>query len=288
MEMEALRVGDILLFEAGDNLLSKAIALLTGSSVSHAALLYASDEIVGMGLHGVSAFRFSADPPGAPNEDVYLIHVRRMSGDLNPAPVIGAAQVYLDQKLVYDMPLLVLLGGLLVYRKLRFTSATWPFVKPILRGAVAALDNLLNERQGRPAQICSQFVQQCYLDAGYTIRFQNGILQGEQGLRIADFLEDAPIEALQFADGSQEDVMLDDALWTRFNQALSLQTEDDICLFEPPQDALPAAKAFADRAERLSLETATPLEAMFVTPADLLCHASNLMEVGSVRIRRYE
>ncbi len=286
MEMEALRVGDILLFEAGDHLLSKAIALLTESSVSHAALLYTQDEIVGMGLHGVSAFRFSVDPSGAPNEDADLIHVRRMNGEPDPAPIIGAAQVYLDQKLVYDMPLLVLLGGLLVYRKLRFTSATWPFVKPILRGAVAALDNWLNERQGRPAQVCSQFVQQCYLDAGYPIRFQNGILQGEQGLCIVDLLQDEPTEASQLTDGSQEDVMLDDAFWTRFNQALSLQTEDDICLFEPPQDALHAAKAFADRAERLSLETATPLKAMFVTPADLLSHASNLYDIGSAWIRR--
>lgn len=44
--MGNLQSGDILVFEAGDNWLSKCIAKLTDSNVSHAAMCYQDGTIV--------------------------------------------------------------------------------------------------------------------------------------------------------------------------------------------------------------------------------------------------
>lgn len=50
---ENLRLGDVLVFKAEDKWVSKAIAALTDSDVSHAAMYFGEAEIVEMGLSGI-------------------------------------------------------------------------------------------------------------------------------------------------------------------------------------------------------------------------------------------
>ena len=51
--MITMKPGDVIIFEAGDSWLSKCIAKLTNSTVSHAAIRYSGDKMIEMGRNGI-------------------------------------------------------------------------------------------------------------------------------------------------------------------------------------------------------------------------------------------
>lgn len=57
-------------------------------------------------------------------------------------PLIQAAQANVEKKMVYDLPALVLLGGLLVYRHTRPSTQLYRVVDAMLNAAVVLLDRL--------------------------------------------------------------------------------------------------------------------------------------------------
>ena len=114
--MITMKPGDVIIFEAGDSWLSKCIAKLTNSTVSHAAIRYSGDNMIEMGGNGIQLSRCRETAHGG--EKAYLL---RLSPEKDPAPLIAAAKRYLDEDVQYDYPDLIFFAGLLIYRTVRPT-----------------------------------------------------------------------------------------------------------------------------------------------------------------------
>ncbi|MFG1690719.1 hypothetical protein ACGF5M_00955 [Gemmatimonadota bacterium] len=177
MEIRDINPADILLFsgEKG-SWISEAIMLLTNSPVSHAAMSYTSSDVL-----------VEETPPQVRTSDTAsraegrTLYVMRMDPPLDSmTPVLEAADVYLEQPAPYAMSNLYLVGMLLLYK--RFTPGT-PMQKVMLKifkKLAAGIMKFINEHEspGKLPMVCSQFVYQCYQDAGkrYKLNIKGGIL----------------------------------------------------------------------------------------------------------------
>lgn len=291
-KMDEIKKGDVLVFEAENDWISKSIALLTNSDVSHAALACDETSIAEMGLSGIQLNRFHTDNKGR------KVYVLRMEPEKDMAPVVRAAQGYVDAKVQYDKPSLYFLAGLLIYRAVRRPTARWRKITDmIINAAVLILDKKLNRMlHGKDVRemVCSQLVYQCYYDCGkdYQIKIRDGILQDahENGaVRLADLAqnvqEDFMMDAEPMPDIDQE--MLAQELYAAIEDA---ENNPDARILEQSELMGTASKArkFLDTLERI-LEVAAvdmPLASLFVTPNDLLVHAENLSQQFTVGIER--
>ncbi len=286
--MEAMKSGDVIIFEAGDNWLSKAIAKLTGSNVSHAAMRYKGDSIVEMGAGGISVSKCNIADKG---DKAYLL---RLFPEKNPTPLIEAAEKYVDAGTVYDYPDLVFFAGLLVYRAIRPTMRWQKVTDVVLNAACAVLDKMLNRiiQHGgdTPALVCSQFVYQCYLDCGaeYKIKLKDALLQGATHGKVvlAKLLEDRKDVEPALCDKLVKEVDLE-AL--AYELCVAMEEDDTVLLGENELcGTLGYAKKFLDLAEYImkELDMDIPVPALFVAPSDLLEHAVNLQKYAEVFLVR--
>lgn len=177
MDIRDLQAGDILLFSGEkDSFISQAIMFLTDAPVSHAAMTYAPSSII-----------VEETPPAiqtskaAERFDGRTISVMR----LNPAqpkytPVLNAATSYLNNKEPYATANLYLVGMLLIYRRFTPRDFLQQVIIKILKKLTASIIDYHNARKypGKLPMVCSQFVYQCYEDAGpdYQLQIKNGVL----------------------------------------------------------------------------------------------------------------
>lgn len=286
-----LKPADIIIFEAGDDWLGKSIAWLTKSTVSHAALYRPEGELVEMGISGISASKFHTADSGA------KAYILRLDPERDPAPVLAAADKYLQAKIRYDFPALVILGGLLIYRTIRPTSRLQKVTDLILRAACRALDKILQAATKSPgAMVCSQLVYQCYLDGGedYRIQLHDGdLVNASLGtICLNTLLEERkegaftvaePVEVLHETAVSNSDP---NALAQELYEALTEEVDELNTAVH--NELLNSAEQFLKLIEAI-LEKAgdvIPAQALFVTPGDLLNHATNLTQVDMVNIVR--
>lgn len=300
--MANLQSGDILIFEAGDNWLSKCIAKLTDSNVSHAAMCYQEGTMVEMGSRGMVC---STCKEAADGDSAYLLR-------LNPAqevePLLAAAKEYLDEKVYYDYPDLVFFAGLIIYRAVRSTKRWQKITDYILELACMELDKMLNKlihKDGKKAMVCSQLVYQIYLDCGekYKIQIHNGLLQ--QGDMLPDpalvCLADLAVgreavtaekENAATADGLPAEECKEPDMEAVFQELYGAMEESgqedcELCASADLNGLVDKAKKFLDKMEEI-LERAgveLPVYALFVAPSDLL-KADNLDNMGTVQITR--
>lgn len=289
--METRKTGDILIFKAGDDWVGKSIAWLTHSEVSHAAMLISPDTMVEMGSRGITVNGLREGPEG---ESAYLL---RLDPEKDPAPLVQAAQGYIDQELHFDYPDLVILAGQLIYRTVRPTARWRKITDLILELACAELDKLLNRmlHKGKkvPAMICSQLVYQCYYDCGadYQIVLKNALFQdtGSAGMIcLADLASEMDMAA---APDIQVPVDMEpEVLAKELYESLLEADEANEMLWETADlsGTLAQVSKFLDLVERI-LETSgvdLPIPALFVTPCDLLENAVNLKRHGTGKIVR--
>ncbi len=299
--MSNLQSGDILVFEAGDNWLSKCIAKLTNSNVSHAAMCYQDETMVEMGSKGMVCSTCKETDHG---DSAYLL---RLSPKQDTAPLLAAAKEYLDEKVYYDYPDLVFFAGLIIYRAVRSTKRWQKIMDYILELACAELDNMLNKlihKDGKKAMVCSQLVYQIYLDCGdnYKIQIHDGLLQMGDMLTsepelicLADLAADytaVPTENIaatdSFAPAKLEEQDMD-AVFRELYEAMdeSGQEQCELCTSIDLGGLVDKTKMFLDKMEDI-LERAgvnLPVRALFVAPSDLL-KADNLDNLGTVQIAR--
>lgn len=299
--MDNLQSGDILVFVAGDNWLSKCIAKLTDSNVSHAAMCYQDGTMVEMGSGGIacSAYKEAAD-----GDSAYLL---RLKPEQDAAPLLAAAKEYLDEKVYYDYPDLVFFAGLIIYRAVRSTKRWQKIMDYILELACAELDKMLNRlihKDGKKAMVCSQLVYQIYLDCGdnYKIQIHDGLLQtgdmmsAEPGVvclaDLAAECDSIPVENI-IADGSFASAAPDapdvDAVFKELYEAMDEDEYEkcELCTSNDLNGLIDKTKKFLDKVEEC-LERAgveLPVRALFVAPSDLL-KADNLENMGTVQITR--
>lgn len=299
--MEKLKCGDILIFKAGDNWLSKTIAWLTDSDVSHAAMILDDNRMAEMTASGIHSGKVEALEGG---DDAILLRLRP---ERDSQPLAEAAQRYIDCKTRYDFPALVYLAGLIIYHRIRPTEKYVAITDLILRGACVALDRLIQSvilKNPDKAMVCSQLVYQVYEDCGkeYHIGIEGGLLQAGRDsdrsdgcICLADLIFDAPdlTSGISTPDYGTPDISLIpdvDELAKELYLALTEQEPEGGMDFAAADlGSLPSwAKHMLDKLEEFLEKTQSnlPIDALFISPADLAYKSTNLDTVGRLDISR--
>ncbi|GAB6041396.1 hypothetical protein [Endothiovibrio diazotrophicus] len=179
IEISDLRPADILLFSGVEgDWISEAIMYLTESKVSHAGMSYRQyREIIDQVPPTV---RVAEAAPAFRGRTIY---VNRYDGpERELAPVLDAARGYLNDETPYAWGNLVLLGLLLIYKKFTPGGALRRVMIEIFKKLAAEIITYINQglHPGKLPMVCSQFVYQCYQDAGagYRLKIDNGNLVG--------------------------------------------------------------------------------------------------------------
>lgn len=300
--MEQRRAGDILIFQAEDDWIGKSIALLTKSDVSHSSILLTPDSMAEMGGNGISVNRIEDAPQG---RESYLL---RLDPEKDPAPLVAAAQAYVEAGTRYDFPDLVILAGLLIYRAVRPTPRWQKITDLILNQACVMLDKLLDKLlhkgEKSPAMVCSQLVYQCYYDCGadYRIVLKDALLQdavAPDTVCLASLIDELPGDAgrmtAENTSGEGEDSLTrededPEKLAKELYEAL-LETENNSLLLTTElSGTVSRVTEFLDLVEKILEKSGVnlPVPAMFVAPSDLLEHAVNLKQCGTVTVKRME
>ena len=303
--------GDILLFKVdvsnpNTEWISKAIAFLTNSDVSHAALYLGENLLSDEGLSGLACHKItddSADDPAA-----RPTYVRRLETPIDKGPVLNSAKQYIKNNEPYDTPALVLLGLILLYRKFPIHLLPVDFVTKVLAIAAAKIDEYIASRlhPGKKPMVCSQYVFQCYEDGGADYQLQlalrNALPENSYTLidHVHKIVSSAPDQwdsqlqaAITPTDAYDEKYMselVEKMKTIDFSQAMPASAVLDkeiiqsvlhfsskvYTLFHQDETALTTV-------EKLSINT--DKKALFVTPADLkLC--TNLNDIGDAILYR--
>jgi len=285
--------GDVLVFKKVDNYpLGDLIAFMTDSDVFHAALVYGSMTTAELGFEGIFTTEISTDG----SRPAY--HMRHKTQE-DMTKVIDAAKVYLDKHIPYDHQSLVFIAGLIIYHKYFKTPKYKAIVDTILGIACWSLDKYLNDiihGKNSDAMMCSQFVYQCFYDAGgnYRLNITNGVVFGKRQTgetRLVDLLNEAkssePLPEYHIPDteiGEIDEESLAQSLLDALKESASSDSEtstDGNGAEQSMKQILSKADKFLNLLEKIleTIGSKMPLPSLFVTPADLLCHTENLKEV---------
>lgn len=203
-----MEAGDVLLFSVlkGD-FISSMIGILTNSDVSHAALFADEDK--------KTILEATGDSPVLENEAALRfegrdIYVCRRRVPLDAAPVISAGRHHVDARTMYGG--IYTLGALLVlskYARIRWDAETSKAAIALLAATYSVLRSWLE--RGDAKVFCSQFVAQCFEEAGerYRLHFEPGTvipLTGGPAVSLLDSLR-----ASADAPELQEQALLEDA-----------------------------------------------------------------------------
>ncbi len=278
---------DIMLFEGDDGWVDKCITWLTNSTVSHAALYEGEGKLIEMCASGIAESKFIISKDGS------KVYIMRLSPEKAPSPVVSEAQKYLNAKTRYDFPALVILAGLLIYRRIRPTPKLQKLTDLVINAAYSILDQLLQKLMNTEGtMVCSQLVYQCYLNCGDDYRIHLSIENDAVGNAVClnNLLEERG-DAISAAVQNECADMLGDpeALAKELYEALTETGEEgNEAVAAIPDSILKSAKRFLETVEKILEQSGDtiPVQALFVTPGDLLDHATNLSQVGTVNIER--
>lgn len=307
----ALQKGDMILFFAGDTWLSRSISYLTNAEVTHASMVYSEDSIIEILADGPQVNKISLQDNEQQGHKAYLM---RHTPELDFAPLKQSADTYLQSDTFYDFPGLYLLGGLLIYHKIIPSPQVLKCTELILEAGILMLDRFIHQKllhhTGRP-MVCSQFIYQLFYDCGgdYRIPIINGCFSGQnktdtscQGeICLADLLkEDSALEtenAISSFSIKKEDMdipSLTEDLSEKLYLALSQSEQALLDLnFQSANShdtgkVLSRARQFLDKVKQLQQKLGMdyPLDAMFVTVADLAYHAPSLQKIDTIYVKR--
>lgn len=315
MNINDIKTGDILLFspEKG-SFISWAITFLTDAPVSHAAMFYNEEnksiieETPPQVKVGLAVERFKGRE----------IYVRRLNvkEDLPLSHVIKKATGYLNDAEPYDKSGLYMVGLLLIYKK--FTPNT--FVKKamvkILKKISASIIKYIHEHQnpGKLPMVCSQFVAQCYSEAGdkYKLKIKNGILLKNAAMQDGSSnVLDQVIEIVKNGERTNIQTLLastlkiqdepsstGEELCRELKEAFELTSGEitsDVTdeLIEAVSQFAKAHYLYSSGGTQLQnifpddhteiLQTLKNNENMYVFPGDLLMHCENLKDIGTIK-----
>jgi hypothetical protein len=158
-----IQPGDILLFR-GHSFVSRAIRLIDGADVNHAALaVNASTMIEAAG----SGLRLSPIPDAIAGNDMTFIH--RLPGREDLSPVVAAGDAFLKARTPYAYQQLMLLALLTLTRRVELHSRLLRAIVRVACDQAARMINALVD-DGRDLMICSEFVYRCF-DDGHDPRY---------------------------------------------------------------------------------------------------------------------
>lgn len=297
----SLTKGDIIIFKAEDNWFSKAIAALTNSDVCHAAMAYTENSIVEVGANGIVISQTDIQN----GDEVYIL---RLKSEPDPMPLIRSADAYLKAETRYDFPGLFLLAGILIYHYIVPEPKFLKAANHVLDVTCLCLDKMIQHalKYKSRAMVCSQLIYQIFYDCGNEYKIQvsgsclwkgtaESITPGS--VRLADCI--AMNTGFSYAPLSchDDDLTLFDAelLAKELYLALSEKKNLNDCFNQSCKETAESLSVTVKKAEnflsRLQhflklINCDLPIDAMFVTPADILYHSSNLKKIGTVTLKR--
>lgn len=288
--------GDILVFKAGGHWLSQCIALLTHSDVSHAAMIYQDNTLVEMELPGVQTTIMEAEP----GDTAYLL---RLQPHMDPQPLIDAAAVYLEAKTRYDLPALVILAGMLIYRDIRPTPKFSAIADLILKTAAKLLDEVIQKvilDKPDKAMVCSQLVYQIYADCDkpYHIKIDHGILGAAEkdDIRLIDMIHSHSIR--DYSELSENQALTEPItdeyakeLANRLCEVIKKQETEEVSAptFTDINTLATSSKIFIEKLEKFleKIQANIPMDSLFVMPCDLAYHSKNLTKIAELNIIKH-
>lgn len=291
--MNKIKAGDVLVFRAGDDWIGKTIAWLTDSDVSHAAIMLEDMTMAEMGMSGIRAGEVEI-------RDGHSARVLRMIPEKDMEPVLAAAEVYVNCKTRYDFPALAILAGLIIYRRIRPTPRLIAITDLLLQSACVALDALIQRlvlKNPDKALVCSQLVYQVYDDCGkeYRLHIENGLLQTtadctdlDGTICLAEMAADSQVPDLAVAGAAE--FPSQEELAKELYLALEEQGTDVVSGLDAAEfGTMPAwAGRFLDKLEEFLEKSGSnlPINALFITPADLAYKTTNLKQVDEIDLIR--
>lgn len=293
MLVEDFQAGDILLFKIDKNSdwISRAISLLTNSDVSHAALYMGKSILSDEGLDGLACHQIANDMTGRP------VYVERLNPNLDMTPVLLAANKMIGQQEPYNKLALVQLGLLLLYKKeFPIDSLDRLLLKWVFDAATVAINEYSHKifSPGKEPMVCSQYVYQCYQDAGadYQLLIQNPLLlKNTTQQRSLSEVVHSHIETthspLQTASQPSFPGTNNALMGEKFVSALqNLTTTKNTASAPAMSDELVSSICtFSKQADAFASKNKSTINAMLVTPADLE-NCVNLIDKGLAVIDR--
>lgn len=308
--------GDIFIFKTDESYLSKCIAKLTDSDVTHAAMIYKvpnkyyNGKLVEMNAKGISktSFRINKSNIDKEGREAYHIRLKPML-DSNDKTLITVADKYVKESDKYDFILLIFLSSLLVYKELKHTSATASIASTILNLTNQLLSDFINNEDcSDKYQTCSQLVYQIFWDSGakYMLHTKPFLLENTDleknpnanfgFIRLCDLavkiksndninnmhVVDKP-SLKNLIDGSLENFAK--KLYGELEKVDETNEDDHIELDEWNELAV-VTKEFIEKREQIfrKLHKDTPIDALLVTPSDILNNTENIEFCQIVRV----
>lgn len=319
MNPSELKPGDVLIFsgEKG-SWISEAIMFLAGAPVSHAAMVYTTNtELV---EETPPAVRVAKTEGRFTGRDVY---VNRLKGASGLDPVVASATRYVNREEPYAMSNLYLVGMILLYRKFTPNTPLQKLMIKLFKKLAGHVIEHINKRKepGKLPMVCSQFVFQCFEDAGADYRLHllkpvllRAPLEGE-GPREGGSLLDQVVRQVRRRDAialhklsaevtplTTEIDLSEDELGRQLVDALKQGGGTEGAALD--EELVLAVSRFSEALYTAGTGTAVPQQALtralsagrtpdalnllkveeayFVTPADLLDRCANLERVGVI------
>lgn len=303
--------GDVIIFKAENDWLSKAIAWFTQSDVCHAAMAYSEDSIVEMGARGISVDKVEISE----GDNIFIM---RLIPQADPGPLISAADAYIHAKVRYDFPELFILAGMIIYKHIIPTKDVLHISNKILTLCAFMLDEMIQHvflHHTEAAMVCSELVYHIFYDCGDDYRIQvtdgciwNGRLTEKTNgaIRLFDSLSPEKMNAEAFTrklslqqkedafsvPAPQETDLLAEKLYSALLRSETLPDKDEIFQNEEVKiklsQTVSAAENFLSKLQYFleAVKCDLPVEAMFITPGDLAYHSKNLKKQGSCSLKR--
>lgn len=322
----AFQPGDVLLFTSDNSHIDHIICLLTKSDVAHSAIFYGQDRFgndllvdaatrCGIAGHQVQVLSPGQTPPGGPTSppwaerDIY-VHRLKTPPPLPPglpSELLGAAKTYAGQNNPFNFEGLIQLGLHLLFREGPRPLLILRLIGELFEMLASELSMFTGHKPGTGPNpmYCSQFVCQCFTDAGCPLH----IAKPAKTLAPSTMLDwivrgsasfaPAPGSARAPRPGNRT---IDDVL-AELDDALSSEVKSPDRSFaaapgNPPPELIQATNEFGEALQRLlepdgskamlaGLSYLRKLQDNYVTPADLRQHCSDLKDIGGTyRIRR--
>lgn len=299
LSLNDLHPADVLLFSPEKkSFISWAITFLTNAPISHAAMYFETcpptivEETPPQVTTNPAEKRFKGR----------TIHVYRHTTASPLTPVTQAARQHLNNQEPYDHAGLYMVGLLLMYKKFSITSPKQQVIIRILKKLTATITQFIQQQQtpGKHPMVCSQFVAQCFDDAGSAFRLQfRHATQLDSAIgetlldKAADWMKQRQVTFNQYDMNAEPETASDEALCEALHHAfMDNNTQPTPAMTDALAEAI---YYFAQaHASLLDLDTTVrrfdPLAAlrtnqnMFVSPGDLMRHCTNLTPIGIVMI----
>jgi len=304
VRVSELKAGDILLLEPSEDKISKIIAWVTKSEVSHTALSCGPDKPVGTVIE---------ETPPIAIQDTILTRTARTAyvmrlnpGNNNCQPVMDIAARYVSEKLPYAHAQLPFIGLYCITNNMLGDTGLQGLVTRIVKLSMGILMELEDALiyNGREAMMCSQFAYHCYKEAGAEYEIQ---LNGTKGFPLIDRI----IEIIQKNPSSYDNRIfqanvenspvthenVDEAI-NQLYEALSknqCETElsasyelSDDFIIEVTRFCIQFVKTFTNGTDGDNDDAVSYLEKLkdmyeyFISPGDLLKNTLNLTCIGTV------